>query len=175
MTNADLLLTIAEIAVAFAGFASLVSVFSSSRSEKRALAQSILFRTMVLMSLTVVAFALVPFVTHGFGVPPSVSWRLASGLFLLGGSFGLYTGIRYLVNARSVTGPMKGATRLIVMVDVPAFFALSMLTANTFGLSVAFASDAYVAALLLYLFGSGVSFAALLFSHIHPVTGPTAG
>jgi hypothetical protein len=174
MANADLLLTIAEIAVAFAGFASLVSALSSGRSAKRALAQSILFRTMVLMSLTVVAFALLPFMTHGFGISPSMAWRLASGLFLLGGSAGLYTGIRYLLNARSATGPMKGVGRLVASIDIPAGVALLLLAANTLGFGGAFVSDSYIAALLLYLFGSGVSFAALLFSHIHPVTNPPA-
>ena len=131
MINADLLLTIAEIAVAFAGFASLVSVLSSARNERHALAQSILFRTMVLMSLAVVAFSLVPFMTHGFGFPSSVSWRLASGLFLLGGSAGLYTGIRYLVNARSTIGRMRGIGSLIASIDGPACIALILLGANT--------------------------------------------
>jgi hypothetical protein len=172
MANADLLLTIAEIAVAFAGFASLVSVLSSARSERHALAQSILFRTMVLMSLTVVAFSLVPFVTHGFGLQSSASWRIASGLFLVGGAAGLYTGVRYIVIARSSIGRMKGIGSLIAAIDGPACIALVLLGANAFGFGGAFAPDSYVAALLIYLLGSGISFAALLFSHIHPATRP---
>jgi hypothetical protein len=174
MENSDLLLTIAEIGVAFAGFASIVSVLTADKSERRALGQSILFRTMVLMSLMVVAFSLLPFVTHSFGVRPPASWRVASGVFLCVGSFGLFTATRWIRNARSAADPIRGTARLVALVDIPALVALVLLAASTLGLSGPYSSDSYVAALLLFLLGSGVCFTALLFSSVYPLTKPPA-
>jgi hypothetical protein len=169
LENADLLLTIAEIAVAFAGFASLVSALSSAPIEEHPIVQSVRFRTMVLMSLTVVAFSLVPFVPHGLGVPPALSWRIASGLFLLSGSAGMYTGFRNLAGTRAAVGRDAGSNIRVAVVSGAASVALLLLGANTLGLSSTFAPGSYVAALLLYLLGSGTAFAALLFSYIHPI------
>ena len=47
---------------------------------------------------------------------------------------------------------------------------LLLLGANTLDFTAAAAFGVYVAALLLFLFGSGVSFVALLFAHIYPIT-----
>lgn len=172
MERADILLTIAEIAVAFAGFASLVSVIGAGKSERRAVAHSILFRTMVLMSLMVVALALIPFVTHSFGVKAVDSWRAASGVFFVTGSLGLYAGIRWLAKARAIAGRLRGAGQLVVLVDFPAALALALVLSNLLGFTSEFAADAYVVALLLFLWGSGVCFASLLISHTHPLSKP---
>ncbi len=64
MRDADLFLTIAEVAVAFAGFASLVGILGqrSSRDDPRVL--GVRMRGMILFSLLAVAFSLVPFAFH---------------------------------------------------------------------------------------------------------------
>ena len=59
--------------------------------------------------------------------------------------------------------------RLLAVFGVAAV-AILLLGANTLGFTAAVAPGVYAAALLLFLFGSGVAFAALLFSHIYPVT-----
>ncbi len=170
MEYGDLLLTVAEVAVAFAGFASLVSVLSSPSTQDHPLVQSIRFRAMVTMSLIVVAFSLVPFVPFLLGVSPSVSWRISSALFFLSGLAGTINGVRHVAIGRATVGSPKGGSVRVVVVFGAVAVALLLLGANALGFTAAAAPGIYAAALLLFLFGSGTAFAALLFSHIYPIT-----
>ena len=170
LQNADLLLTIAEVAVAFTGFASLVSVLSSPSIQEHPLVQSIRFRAMVTMSLIVVAFSLVPFVPLRLGVSAAVSWRISSALFLLAALVGVINGARHVAIARATVGRVKGGNMRLVAIFGGAAIAILLLGANTLGFTAVVAPGIYAAALLLFLFGSGAAFAALLFSHIYPIT-----
>ncbi|MEZ5558182.1 MAG: hypothetical protein R3E86_06495 [Pseudomonadales bacterium] len=80
----ELFFTIAEIGVAFAGFAGLVTVLArrSQRSEKRAALELVFLHTVLATSLSAVAFALLPPSLSYLGVEPANSLRIASGLFL---------------------------------------------------------------------------------------------
>jgi Zn-dependent protease len=75
MSEADLLLTTAEIAVAFAGFAGLISVIGrGSASDPRRAA--ILLRFALEVSLFVVAFSLIPLLPLNYGVATESLWRI---------------------------------------------------------------------------------------------------
>ena len=169
MGHEDLLLAIAQIAVAFAGFAGLVSMLSSVRSEKHSGIQSLLFRTMILMALTVLTFSLVPFVPNSFGLPPLISWRIASALFLIGGATGLYVGVRYVVALADILKNIKGFKLKMVVIDGGTIFALLLLGLNTVGVLPELAAGFYITSLFLFLMGSGITFVALLFSYVYPV------
>jgi len=82
MSEADLLLTTAEIAVAFAGFASLISVIgrSAAPDPRRA---AFLLRFALEVALFVVAFSLVPLLLLSYGLAAESSWRLSSLLFVV--------------------------------------------------------------------------------------------
>ena len=58
LQDSDLLLTFAEVAVAFAGFASLVSILGQRSSPDDLRATSVRMRAMILYSLLVVGFSL---------------------------------------------------------------------------------------------------------------------
>ena len=60
-TVSDLLLSIAEVAVAFAGFASLVSILGRRSSRDSPVVQAARLRGLIISSLIVVAFAFFPF------------------------------------------------------------------------------------------------------------------
>ena len=77
MEARDLLLTIAEVAIAFAGFASLAAVVST-RSEKMKTLKAIRFRSLLMSSLTTVALCFVPFVPPYYGFSESASWTISS-------------------------------------------------------------------------------------------------
>ena len=77
------LFTFAEIAIALAGFASLVGVVGTRRGGDHPVLDANRLRNMVDTSLMVVIFALLPVVPHEFGASDATVWRLCSALYLL--------------------------------------------------------------------------------------------
>jgi len=75
----DLLQTFAEIAVAFAGFASLIGLFGRSPGA----VQKVRLIAMVRSALIATAFSLLPFVPLALGTSKWTSWRVAAGLLLV--------------------------------------------------------------------------------------------
>jgi hypothetical protein len=123
---------------------------------------------MVVLSLVVVAFSLVPFVPPRLGLSAVISWRLASGLFLGAAAACLWQAVRdfFAVRAAGVPSPSGAVPRLAVILGGPCI-AVLLLAANTVGLfPPAAASGVYTVALLLYLLTAGVLFVALLFSRL---------
>jgi hypothetical protein len=78
----DILLSIAEIAVAFSGFAALASVIGR-RSSEAALHGFERLKTVVSVSLLVVVAALIPIVAFRFGLSEAFAWRISSIFALL--------------------------------------------------------------------------------------------
>ena len=74
MSESDVLLTIAEVAVAFAGFASLVGVLGQRTSADDPRVIGVRMRGMLLSSLMVVAFSLFPILLAGYGASPDLLW-----------------------------------------------------------------------------------------------------
>jgi len=83
MDGAELLPTLSEIAVAFAGFASLVSILGGRSSGDQLLANLVRLRGMLQAALVVLAFSLAPFLPARFGVSDDLSWRTAGAVFAL--------------------------------------------------------------------------------------------
>lgn len=85
LENTDTLLSMAEIAAAFAGFAALVSVLSKRGSARPAEAMHDLLRLRLVISsaVTGVAAALIPVGLAGYGLDEALVWRLAALLFLV--------------------------------------------------------------------------------------------
>jgi len=83
MEGAELLPTLAEIAIAFAGFASLVSILGGRSSGERLVANLLRLRGMLQSAMMVLAFSLAPFLPAKFGVSDDMSWRIAGALFAL--------------------------------------------------------------------------------------------
>jgi len=78
--QAELLQTIAQISIAFAGFAGVVAAFSKFRLAPEAAIFRV--RLMVVVALVTLLFSLFPFLPPKFGLSASASWRLSA--FLLG-------------------------------------------------------------------------------------------
>ena len=83
MEGAELLPTLAEIAVAFAGFASLVSILGGRSSGEQLVANLIRLRGMLQSAILVLAFSFAPFLPTKFGASAEVSWRTAGAVFAL--------------------------------------------------------------------------------------------
>ena len=151
MQDADLLPTLAEISVAFAGFASLVSILGGRSSGEEHVANIVRLRGMLVSALTVLAFSLAPFLLDRFGVSDEVSWRAAGTVFVL-----------------ATLGPMPFRYRRILASPVNSRVALSLglvqllaglvLATSVAALSRTAVVGAYHALLFAFLFTSGILF-----------------
>ena len=70
----DLLLTIAEVALAFAGFSSIVAVFQHRSQESWTLLQAGRLRQMLVFSLLTMLLAFLPFGLAHWGLAPPLLW-----------------------------------------------------------------------------------------------------
>jgi hypothetical protein len=162
--ESEVLLTIAEVAVAFAGFASLVGILGHQESVDHPLVLSFRMRGMLLTSLLSVAFALVPIILGEYGLGTRPVWTVAS-LLLLGATL-LYVRwlldmFREMARAQVQTSPLQ--RRVIVpVVLLTLVLLMGILIANVF---VA-APGVYLTALAILLFQSGFAFTLIVFSFL---------
>lgn len=78
MSESDVLLTFAEVAVAFAGFASLVGVLGQRKSADDPRVIGLRMRGMLLTSLMVIAFSIFPILLTRYGASPDLTWKASS-------------------------------------------------------------------------------------------------
>ena len=167
MAESDLLFTIAEVAVAFAGFASLVAILGrrSSKDDPRVLGARM--RAMILFSLLAVAFSLLPPVLYRYGLDESATWRVASALFALA-----FAGVvAWRVSARSrllrldvprpKNAPLIGA---VVLSTIAA--GVLVLVLNAFAIAPSVMAARYLTVLGLLLFLAGFAFSLIVFSFL---------
>ena len=94
MQDAEFLFIIAEVAVAFAGFASIVAVLGQRSTRDHPRLDASRLRGLLECSLVVVAFSLFPYAATRFFANDPAAWRLSGGLFAavaLGVAFGMLT------------------------------------------------------------------------------------
>ncbi len=154
----ETLLTLAEVSVAFAGFASLASLFGRSRRVDRTAVDAMRMMNMLTASLSATLFSLIPIVFVSLAVDEQLIWRY-SGLvaFLL---WGLAT---YFVRDRAKrTKDTEGFSRIASILNT----LFSMLASILFLICITgffqnlFA--AYFSALLAILTMSGILFFRLI-------------
>jgi len=78
----ETLLTIAELAVALAGFASLVSVIGGRPNDASRVSASLRLRAMLEIALRNAVFALLPLPFLQFAPSDPVVWRISSGVYV---------------------------------------------------------------------------------------------
>ncbi|MGH0037224.1 MAG: hypothetical protein ACQGVK_19540 [Myxococcota bacterium] len=83
MFEPQVLFTLAEIAVALAGFSAVVVLFKRRDGGEWATADADRFHGMVLHAMAAVFFSLLPSMIDVFVARPDLVWRIASGLFAL--------------------------------------------------------------------------------------------
>lgn len=79
----DVLLTIAEVAATFAGFAALVTLFARRRVAGAAVHDLLRLRLVIGASVVAVMAALFPVALEGYGLSATLTWRVSAGVFLL--------------------------------------------------------------------------------------------
>ena len=150
MEHDGTLLTIAEIAIALAGFASLISVIGRRSSDTARAIGSLRLRLMLETSFRNAAFALLPLPFVQIAHSDPMLWRIFSGLYLV------VTTIHVAIRLR--TGDAR-SERLLTFPSL-ILFGITVLAsvANVLGLAGAYAFSLYLANILLGLGSAGLMF-----------------
>lgn len=167
MPQADVLLTIAEVAVAFAGFASLLGLLGqrSSRDDPRVLGARM--RAMIFFSLGAVAFAMLPLILASYGLTEATVWRTGSVL-LLAAFIGIAWWVARMMPAlRRSVGQRQRLVRfyaVVLIVSIGVGICVALL--NSLGLLSTLAAAIYLTALGIMLFLAGFAFLLIVFSFL---------
>ena len=158
----DTLLTISEIAVAFAGFAGIASVLGRRHRSTDPRVNALRLHNLVDVALGVVFLALLPVVLDAFfvelGAKDAIAWRITAACAFL------YASAMYLrVNARSVPVQqligydLPGQTRIKVIAICGLACALAVVV-----FPVPYAYGLYLSAVGFALSASGILFLRIL-------------
>lgn len=82
MIDKDILYTLAELAVALAGFSAIIGVLSSRKDRADRKVNALRLQVMLETCFMVAAVALFPALLSHLGVDSSMIWRIASAVFL---------------------------------------------------------------------------------------------
>ncbi len=150
MEHSDTLLTIAELAVALAGFASLVSVIGGRRNETLRVVASLRLRLMLEVALRNAAFAVLPLPFLQLAPSDPMVWRISSGLYIA------MTLGHFFLRLRHKSPPGQSWHRVSTGILLSITVAVGL--ANVFGMGGSNAFSLYLANLLLGLGAAGLSF-----------------
>lgn len=169
MPGADVLLTVAEIAVAFAGFASVVVLFQQGEPARWAPAVVVRLRTMIESSLVTLFAALMPFLLHHGGLADESLWGTASAVLVVA-----YAAFGARVWGRSrgavASGELSGAFSA-AMAGVTLLVGAALLC-NAFGVLLQRGIGAYLVGVAWILGFSSLMFLRLAaFSDSRPGSG----
>ena len=158
MPQDDLLFTLAEVAVGFAGLVTILSRRDGRSAEQLAIDLTGL-ESVLGASLLVVAFSLLPAVLVQIGRAPGLSWRSSAGIFCVAAGYYVVWSVpnslaRYKAVDQSIPWTLKvhfviSATVILVL----ALCAVSILPENY-----------YIGALFAYLYFAGFAFVRVFVS-----------
>ena len=115
MAESDFLLTMAEIAIAFVAFATIIIVFRQSVGHELTALQILVGRSLIELSLGVTLLSLMPVVLNHFDIGGDALWRASSGVL---GIFFAWFACWYPLRRRRAAGsdaPARGFTFYFVM------------------------------------------------------------
>ncbi len=163
MNDSDFLFIVAEVAVAFAGFASIVAVLGQRATRDHPRLDAFRLRGLLECSLAVAAFSLLPYaIARSTGDEP-LAWRLCAATFLVVGLLLIWsTGARRRsIEDIPVTAGIRVAILILYLAPLPALAAVSLGLAGP---------GVYLLCLVSYLFAAGVGFFRVLASFLAAVT-----
>jgi hypothetical protein len=159
--QSEFLFTVAEIAVAFAGFAGLIIAISGrqGRSEAEVQLDLVMLKNVLATSLMAIAFALIPAALLGMGVEPSVAWRGSAFLYAVGLAVYMARAFpRQIASYRAAGRSLPVTYQLNSGLVVVAIVSQGLCAAGVLPTSV------YLPSLLFLLYVSGVSFVRVFLS-----------
>ena len=156
LENTDTLLSLAEIAAAFAGFAALVSVIRRGSGQSAEAVHDLLrLRLVIASSVAGVAAALIPVGLAGYALDSGLVWRLAALIFLIFDNGIIASFIGAYKPVRGTFPPDRLAVALVSCLEVVEQVSLS---AVVLGVASGNASALYVTALIANICQAGFIF-----------------
>jgi hypothetical protein len=156
LENTDTLLTLAEIAAAFAGFAALVSVIRRNSSQSADAIHDLLRLQLVIgTSVAGVAAALIPVGLAGYGLSTGLTYRLAALIFLIFDNGIIVSFVGAYKPVRGTFPPDRLAVGLVSALELVEQVGL---VAIVLGLTIGSASALYVTALIANICQAGFIF-----------------
>lgn len=156
----ETLFTIAEVAVAFVGFASLVSVLGSRAGRDNPRIDATRLRIMLFTSLSAISLCFFPVLFFRLGLSPSSTWRLSGVALLMGVGV---PSVRNLLDTRSnLEAGVTPGVGITIATAVTYFIPGALSIALVLGRGEA---PAYIGGVLVILAGSGLAFARLVLSY----------
>ena len=162
MEGSDVLLAIAEVSIALAGFTSVVAVLGKRSYGDWSPEDTMKLWLMLEYSFATLFLALIPFVPHSLGLPGSPTWIVSSSvmaLFLIGHQ--LVAGPRILRLARQGRWVTRWQQVAVVSL-IGSALVIQLLNVSGFGFHHSF--GAYFLGLLLVLALAALNFVSLLAS-----------
>jgi hypothetical protein len=170
LENTDTLLSMAEIAAAFAGFAALVSVIRRASDQPADAVHDLLrLRLVISSSVAGVAAALIPVGLAGYGLGSGTIWRLAAAIFLI---FDNGIIVSFVGSYKPVRGTFPPDRLAVILVSTLEVVEQLSLVAVVLGLTFGNAPALYVTALIANLCQAGfifVRFVGSAFRHEYEV------
>lgn len=168
----DLLQTFAEVAVAFAGFAAVVSAFDRRAAQDDARIRHYRIRVMVEYSLCVSIFAFVPYLLNATLGSEDLAWRGASALLAISWST---IGLSAQSRARRIFGrsALSIAPAFSAISNILGYAGAAILILNTLGFPIRSPGASYIVGLFLPLLQSALYFLRMI-AHGDPLDRPAA-
>lgn len=162
MPESEILVTMAEVAAAFAGFTALASVFSGQRTRDHPRVSALILRVMIEAALLVVFFSLLPLILERMPLPLPRVWQVCSAAFVVAwlGFVGGF--LRSVRRVRHDTG-VASTPWYVVSVLLSLVLGNSILLLVAFGAIDSWAGGAYSLGLFFALLNSAFSFARFFF------------
>jgi hypothetical protein len=161
MDAQGLLLTTAELAVAFAGFSSLVGVFSRRRDGRIDRGIVTPLRVMLDYSLITLFSSLIPFLPMAAGATDKVVWQFSSAVWIVGIGLYLYLNRRWLREVYRDNYISRAARRAVQFLDWASLFAMM---GNALEVFWSPSLLVYYAVLMWYLGGAALGFVQVVAS-----------
>jgi hypothetical protein len=158
----EALFSMAEIGATLAGFAALAGVLGR-RGSMGATQNFANLWVVVLISLAVAFFSLVPVVVAEFGISTFAVWRVSSAIFLLLMTPAITLGMRHIIRPASVINWIGKA----VVIPLGSLTHVVLL-GNAIGISEKYAAAGFLSVLLFYLWVVVVNFTLLLTTAFRP-------
>ena len=160
MDHEDILLTLAEVSVALAGFSGVVAVFGRRDPGTWSFADRFRFFALVHTSLSSLLLCILPFGLLAFNIPEEAVWSALSALFVVYNAVvGFFTSRRFLAASSSERAEFTSGV-------MPVMFAIlaPILVLSIFNVAVGGTFGPFLVALIYLLVLSSFLFARMLVS-----------
>ena len=159
MQDADFLFIVSEVAVGFAGFASIVAAIGRQNTRDDPQIDASRLRGLLECSLVAVAFSLVPYALFRVSAAEAIAWRVSSLLFAATAALLTLGMLRRRQGISGLGIPIRIQAMVVGLYSAP-LIPLLLVALGILGVEV------YLLCLLSYLVAAGIAFLRVMYSFL---------